>query len=274
MPFDFFNSGYLAFGNKLTKAFKSLASMLDNVNDNVDTLANQLQYYNQFIGRNYKVPTPSGEDSPVRVNEVYSFLKVAPVVINTLKIDSGIFKVGVNIINPNSNKITYCYGETDKSEGYCYTDLSISNDNPLKDIEFKDEPETVYIDEDIMSQSRVKLFKFVTTPSGKIIISELSDGFQLYVGCYDDHYKSFELVDVTSTLGGEELPEDMELIITTYGAISIYDKESDTTKVLYSVGGADNTIMSSCGAYLKKGDKVQAGYDKIFQVVHNSNRAV
>lgn len=74
MPFDFFNAGYLAFGNKLTNAFKNLASLLDVAQANVAEIINIMSTYTKYINKNYKVSTPQSPTEPVQCNQLYNIL--------------------------------------------------------------------------------------------------------------------------------------------------------------------------------------------------------
>ena len=56
MTFNFFNTSRLAFGSKLTAAFKQLNNMMDNSLEAVDRALSDLDYYQQYINKNYRFP--------------------------------------------------------------------------------------------------------------------------------------------------------------------------------------------------------------------------
>ena len=59
MTFEFFNTSNLAFGSKLTSAFKTLDDMAQRSSNNINTLLSDLEFYEQYLDRNYRVPAPT-----------------------------------------------------------------------------------------------------------------------------------------------------------------------------------------------------------------------
>lgn len=286
MSFDYFNTSYLAFGSKLTKAFRSLASSLDNVNKNVEVLQDQLSYYSQYIGRNYKVPEPSLQTSPVRAKEVYNLLSNITCYVKDISIGDNGLRVKINLFNKNSNKISYLFGEdtTSIENGVCCADLSSSNDTPSQEIRFynldTDEEESWKKDNGTF------LFRYVICPNTrKVILHNVNPIINLVPKNVDGHYYDFEFIDATNMLNLDSTTLESGILIAVSermlnqgSNIKIVDKLANTIPIfsIQATGAGDKAFNRfSGGGYLIKGDKIiGSGIDKVYTLNYLSGRRV
>lgn len=155
MTYDYFNTGKVAFGAKLAKAFNSLNTLADTalirINENIQAANN----YNLYVGRNYQVSAPNGAKNPVRVDELFNALKgIFP--IYNIEVDYGYLTMTIYLIDNTEDKITVCTGSTSISEGYCFGSYSNSNSRPLKALRFSESNKKE-------SEDEILLFKFTLT---------------------------------------------------------------------------------------------------------------
>ena len=102
MTYDYFNTSYLAFGDKLKKAFKSLGSLLDNGYKKVDSLSMQLSFIGNYLDKNYQVINPNNEDDPCNCDTIYKLLRNNP--ISTVFISLPVSQVVcASIVGPKSS---------------------------------------------------------------------------------------------------------------------------------------------------------------------------
>lgn len=276
MSFDYFNTSYLAFGNKLTKAFKSLAGLLDEVDDNIDILKQQLAYYQQYINKNYKVNLPSSQGSPVQARQLYEVLKINPIILKEVSKSGEGLKVAINYIDVNNNKITYAYGEnTTLSEGYCYVQLASSNDSPSKEITFLSEEDSKNTK---MSSSYIRLFKYKVQSNNEIVLSQLNSLIPISPTCYDNHYSDYQLEDKTEFYTNNVSDRDVIVIVTSYESannksINVIGKDSSITQVL-GCNNISNILVIGGAIYLKAGEKVSGDIGKVYEVKLVNHRRV
>ena len=81
MTFEFFNTSSLAFGSKLTAAFKQLNNTMTYSLENIDRVLSDLDYYQQYIEKNYRVPSPTRPQMAVRTNEIFSVINARQAII-------------------------------------------------------------------------------------------------------------------------------------------------------------------------------------------------
>lgn len=269
MAFDFFNTSYLAFGTKITRAFRNLAGLLDNTSDNISLLEAQLAYYNQYMNKNYKVPVPQSGDSPVQANQIYQVLKVKPIIIKTLKKygENGL-EVAINYINDN-NKITYAYGCTDIGNGYCYAKLSTSNNTPSTKIKFVDVTSSDDI-EKMNNSSYIRLFKYKVQSNNDIILSNISNLLPIIPSNWDSHYADYQLVDRTEFYKGDVAPYDVMVIVTTpyessAHTINVRTKDGEVIPILGHSNIYQPFVLCTA-AYLQEGDKLTGDIGSVYEV--------
>lgn len=262
MTYDFFNTSYLAFGSKLTRAFRSLADKLDNSYVNVELLQQQLTYYDQYINRNYKVPTPSGGGSPVQAKQIYDILKVKQCIIRDLSYADGKLHVAVSYIS-NGNKITYASGETELTKGYCYIKTALTNDAPSTELTFVEEED----------EGKNLLFSF-EIQSDKVRLSDLDDTFPLFCGSYDNHYKTMTWTEVDSSdYLNQEITHDTYLIAIVKGSGRL--EVSIDNKVIWGVN-CPTYLKYSIPLYLKPGETFTGAtnLEHLFRIDLEAGRSV
>lgn len=280
MTFDFFNTSYLAFGAKITKAFRSLGGLLDNAGTNIDILAKQLAYYETYMNKNYKVPVPSSQTSPVQTKQIYDVLSNAPIVLKELRYDKTLNKLIVSLMyfNPSTRKITYANGMSDENQlkGYCYLTFATSNDNPSTNLVF------VTDKDDKAISGKTKLFKFDISLTSedytedektggddgagvydKIVLSEVSKYLPITPTNFDGHYSRmvYKVVDDTHQQTTYEATGDSYMLIGTpyQTETKVSVTKSDGTTVVYNGNKAPSAQWNSYPIYLKDGESLTVG---------------
>ena len=66
MSFDYFNTSYLAFGQKLYSAFATLDSLAKEAKLNIDKIMTYQSLFDDYLNKNYSVPIPQNPESPCR----------------------------------------------------------------------------------------------------------------------------------------------------------------------------------------------------------------
>lgn len=138
MPFNYFNPSHLAFGSKLTRAFRQLEKMCTDAESNINRYLDDLAFLGQYINRNYRIPAPTSAGSPVRADEIFDVLN-DEIIIKQISYEDGIFNLGVNYFNRGTDRFTIGQGSTELKEGYAYVKESVSNMNPTQQIMFTDD---------------------------------------------------------------------------------------------------------------------------------------
>lgn len=140
MSFDFFNTSHLAFGSKLTRAFKTLENLCDESERNMQNITNNLDYYSKFLNRNYRVAKPISPDSAAQAAQAYDLVNDA-FVVNNISYDPEEEKVNVSFvyIDRDTDRITKASGSTTLKKGYAYYKESISNTTPESTIVFTED---------------------------------------------------------------------------------------------------------------------------------------
>lgn len=160
MPFDYFNVSHLAFGSKLTRAFRQLEKLCSDAESNINIYLNDLEYLGQFINRNYRVPAPNSPDSPVRAREIFDVFD-DETVIKDISYNNGIFTVSLIYFNRGTDRFTVGQGSTTKKKGYACLKQSVSNMNPVNEITFV---------EDVMDVKGLLLFAYRIDGNGNVNI--------------------------------------------------------------------------------------------------------
>lgn len=141
MSFDFFNTSHLAFGSKLTRAFRLLESIANDAEEHISNLEPVFEYYKQYVSRNYRVPVPQEETNAVQAGQLYDLIN-DDIIIKELKHENNSLSVALCRINRDTDRITVATGTTDLKEGYAYFKPSVSNSNFESSIEFKEDETT------------------------------------------------------------------------------------------------------------------------------------
>ena len=139
MGFDFFNVSNLAFGSKLTAAFKQLDGLYTEAADNIRQIIDKQEILRQYINRNYQVPEPNKPTNACRTNEVFNLIK-GRTIIKDLRYDSTNKTLTMELVkhSPVLNRITRATGSTTLESGYCFYKIAPSNANVNTTIRFSD----------------------------------------------------------------------------------------------------------------------------------------
>lgn len=287
MTFDYFNTSYLAFGDKLKKAFKSLGGLLDNGYKKADSLSAQLSFVGSYLNKNYQVANPNDEDDPCNCETIYKLLRnnpisninILPYLLNTDESEQlkGI-QVSLTFFNPTTDKLCTAlgYSTTENKEitnGTCFLIPSVINNNFNGQLLFFDKNETK-----IVSANAVKLFDFEYIPEeNNILLSNISGYIELKPGLYDRPYSTGRVVDVTDKYYRRALPSRKMLLVKTIDTsgditITVTFKGDSNPTTMYSLhpntgGKWSNYILP---LYLNEGDIIDdnGGISRVYEVVY------
>lgn len=218
MSFDLFNTSNLAFGNKLTTAFKQLFNNLQQAEDNITSVLERQSIYNDFVFKNYIVGTPSTPTSPCRSNEILNIVKhsdiSSPVKLECIgdnEETSDILTINLNVYDNSTNIVTNIIGSTNitaddwsindtlsnrKStlyrgifiEKYVYFTLADSNMNMIVTPEFTDKKKKT----DELKEGQELLCKIRINPMGQYSLCSVNKKLNFSVGDFG-HYKSLSM---------------------------------------------------------------------------------
>lgn len=287
MTYDYFNTSYLAFGDKLKKAFKSLGGLLDNGYNNVDSLSTQLSFIGSYLNKNYQVSNPNSEEDPCNCETIYKLLRNNPISnLNILPYSlttdnseelKGI-QVSLTFFNPITDKLCTAlgYSTTNKKEiinGTCFLLPSVINNNFNGQLLFFDKNETK-----IVSGNAIKLFDFeYISEEDNIILSNISEYIELIPGLHDRPYTTGRVVDVTNKYYKKALPSRKMLLVKTI------DTDGDITITVTFKGNSNPTTMYSLHPntggkwsnyvlplYLNEGDVIDSNskISKVYEVIY------
>ena len=176
MSFEYFNTSHLAFGSKLTRAFRQLEKMFNDANENISIYIQNLDVLGEYVNRNYRCPFPTNPDMAVRCSELFDLIN-DEYIIKEAEYKDGTLKIAVNTFDRNTNKMNIISGSTDLKEGYAYYHPSISNTNPASIIEFTNEQD---------SAKGLCLFKYRVDDNGFVnIFDGSSDVIDFKIGNMD-----------------------------------------------------------------------------------------
>ena len=287
MTYDFFNTSYLAFGAKITRAFKSLAQLFDNSNANYASIREQLAYIGKFIGRNYAVQTPNEISKPCNCDMIYKVLaknKISNIYITTITDDSnnidGIH-LSLNCINPKTNKPTKLEGDIRELRATVYARLSTRNNNFSGTI-YYDSLDTEDDDKNYnystnVNGNLIRLFTYeYNKDESTILLYDINEDINITSSGYNRKYSSMSVVDRTSQLLNNEIKgRKMLLVVTpmTSGDVSVNVKfagNANATQVgqlIQSSGG--HTGRFCFPLYLNDGDVITGGdIERIYEVIY------
>lgn len=256
MSFEFFNTSALAFGSKLTAAFKQLENSSIYAIDNLDRVLSDLDYYQQYIDKNYRVPVPTREGMAVRVNEIYAVIdEIAE--IKKMEYSNNLLSVEVTFFNKTTNRITNAIGSTELKEGYAYVIPAPSNDRLTRNIRFSAN--------DDKKASEILLFAFRVNSEGRIFLKgSLISPLKLYPQDATQYTSLSKGSNLTFPYTATE-----DECICVVGKRNNFDLKINGTSEIYGVGGGVYDNINHTVIYLKKGDTVSGTIDFGFKINYN-----
>lgn len=258
MSFEFFNTSSLAFGSKLTAAFKQLENSLTYSLENVDNVLAGLEYYQQYIDRNYRVPVPTRPQMAVRTNEIYTVIDEVRK-IKQLEYDAEQDKFKVNIVfyNNSSHKVTNAVGETSLKSGYAFVSPAPSNNRLTREIRFSGESK--------VQGSEILLFQYRIDNEGRIfLLGDLIDTLNLY----PQDATQYTSLTKSENLSFPYTASDYECLCLV-GYRNNFDAKVNGVSVIKGIGGASYTNINHAIVYVKKGDVISGTINFGFKVNYN-----
>lgn len=268
MTFDFFNTSDLAFGAKLTAAFKSLNNIKDEARDNVQDILNNLDIFKEYLNRNYQVPAPIRPTSACRTDEIFNLFK-GSCFIKEMKYSKDTDKVtfGFVLYDIYSNRITIANGESNLSNGYVFARKSISNKNMERELRITDKKEKEDNGEILLFEYTVD--KEALGEKGRVLIKDWGD--ILLIRAYDfSQYTKMSMMQLSD--GSPYTAKSNECIMITlrqhFGTGGANVKLNGTT--IYKLAhGVSSYVQDHVILYLRKGDKVEfeaTAYAYLFRI--------
>lgn len=257
MSFEYFNTSHLAFGSKLTRAFRQLEKLCTDCENNIYQYQSDLEYLGQYVNRNYRVPVPNSPDNPVRTNEIFDVIN-DEFQIKEISYSDNTLTIAINYFNRVTNRFTIAKGSTTLTEGYVFMKESISNSNPSSTIDF-------YTSE--MDGAGRFLFKFRIDSIGNINIETQSTSIIRFETGDVNHINN---ISVGENVTLPYTADDYECILiqgkVVNGGTSVNVKVNN--KDLYNSGGY--TCKRYAVVYLKPDDVLSSSaYDKAYKLIYN-----
>lgn len=250
MSFDFFNTSHLAFGSKLTAAFKQLEKLKNEAKLNLDNVLATQDVYKQYIARNYQVPVPATLDSSCRVDEVFQIID-APFIIKRMEYTGGKLYVDILSFNKTTLRITCASGNTTLKEGSAYYEQAISNVTTGRDIKFVNKSK---------SETGIKLFDFRIDKNGYICLENASEYIQ------SSNYGQYQSITDGGNIGLPYTATDYECVIAV-GQLGNTDIRLNGTTIL-GYWGTQN-VKRFIVVYMKAGDTLSGNASMAFKVKYN-----
>lgn len=198
MTFDFFNTSNLAFGAKLTRAFKQLNDLKEASDEHLQEVYSDLIIYGEYLNRNYLVPVPNRPDAACQTNQAFDIINDEAVIIRQMEYNTDIgLTLKVNRYNRTTNRMTIGSGTTTIKEGYCYLREAISNNNPNLKISFSRK---------INSELGDIIFKYKISDNNVIQIDVQDEMMFLLKPSGSEHYTSISFEKISNVVPIE--PED------------------------------------------------------------------
>lgn len=257
MSFDYFNTSHLAFGSKLTRAFRQLEKMCNDAELTIGRYTDDVSYLGEYINKNYRAPFPMDASNPVRADEILDVIN-DEIIIKEISYKDETLTVSLNYFNRVNNRFTIGKGSTTLKEGFAFMPNSVSNMNPTSEIKF------------VQNQAQgagKQLFKFRVDSMGNINIVYHPDSIVKFTAGSINHINNIAV--------GEEV--SLPYTATDYEAILVVSKLIDWgNNFTTTING--KTMMSSNGythqnyfmAYLKPNDKLEAShYNKAYKLIYN-----
>lgn len=253
MTFDFFNTSALAFGQKLTAAFKSLKSIAGEAEANLEQVYKDREIFSQYINRNYQIPFPTKGSAGCQSNQAYGLVNDSNVLLE-LSYARGTLTVRYNMFNRTTNKFTIGVGSTTSKSGYAFCKQSISNKDAGQDITF------------VSNYQKGKgefLFRYSIDSRGIINIIKDTGAMIQFIDGDETGYKSLTKGSTVS----------LPYTATEPCCICVYSPNntiniSKNNVLVYKANlkGASRHVI----LYLKKGDKITTGANhKAFLINYN-----
>ena len=136
MSFDYFNTSYLAFGQKLYSAFATLDSLAKEAKLNIDKIMTYQSLFDDYLNKNYSVPIPQNPESPCRSDNFFDIIDDKPIYINKLTSTQDGIDVQLILVNRTNDRVTRLTGSTSLKEGYCYFLTSDLSDDSINRLQF------------------------------------------------------------------------------------------------------------------------------------------
>ena len=288
MTFDFFNTSDLAFGGKLTSAFKQLFNLLQQAEDNIDSVLEKQAIYSDYFFKNYIVGEPTNATQPCRTNEILNIIqqKQGAINVSTQVVDAGLMvTVKANLYDKVNNTVTslidtFTVPNTDFRGGipingttlnqyflrkYVYIKLADNNMSMIVNANFTDKKKEELEDGEFL------LFILNVNPVGDYTLEQLDPRFKVSVGDFSS-YRAIKLKDGNFAeinhfiyQGGKNFDVEKDIVlgiklkagdkliinnVTRYDLTSITD--SDLLTPVYI-----NFKKGDKGEFTNKGDRVE-----------------
>lgn len=288
MTFNFFNTSDLAFGGKLTSAFKQLFNSLQQAEDNIDSVLEKQAIYSDYFFKNYIVGEPTNATQPCRTNEILNIIqqKQGAINVSTQVVDAGLMvTVKANLYDKVNNIVTslidtFTVPNTDFRGGiptngttlnqyfltkYVYIKLADNNMSMIVNASFTDKKK------EELEGGEFLLFILNVNPIGDYTLEQLDPRFKVSVGNFSSYravkfkdgnfaeinhfiYQSGKKFDVKKDIVlGIKLKAGDKLVInnvTRYDLTSITD--SDLLTPVYI-----NFKKGDKGEFTNKGERVE-----------------
>ena len=248
MSFEYFNNSHLAFGSKLTRAFKQLEKLMNDAEGNILSYVSDLDILGEYINRNYRAPKPTSATSAVRAAEIFDVINDS-YYIKEVTYKDGIFRLAINYFNRNTNRFTIASGSTDIKEVYAYVRQSTSNSNPASEIIFSEKEN---------NSSGYCIFKYRIDSKNFVNVDDKSsDILTLSIGDYN--YENKISLGQAVSLPYTAIDDCCVLITGSFngGNTGNYELTVKVDDDLYSKSRGKYTRYFSI-VYLKKGQKISA----------------
>lgn len=256
MTFEFFNTSRLAFGSKLTAAFKQLNNNMFYALQNMETVLNGLNFYEQYKNRNYRAPVPTRPEAVVRVNELYALIDEI-VTLQELRVVDNTFKVKTTFFTKNINRITNAIGETTLKAGYAYVTPAPSNSRMTREIRFSETNN--------QRGGEILLFQFRIGTGNRIyLIGNLTTPLRLY----PQDATQYKSISRGNWIGLPYTAQDYECICVRGWRNNFHIMVNGET-IVKGVGGGAYDNINHAILYLKKGDVVSGAAEFAFKINYN-----
>ena len=212
MTFDFFNTSDLAFGGKLTSAFKQLFNKCKQAEDNIDSVLEKQAIYSDYFFKNYIVGEPTNASSPCRTNEILNIIKnkkgnISVVLSNDAKgnsvvtVRANIYDFTNNIVTTIQDSFTITKEEwgvkVDTSvagqkklfvKRYFYAKLAKDNMSMIVNVDIRTDKKTELEEDEFLA------FIVKVNPYGKYVVDNVNPKFNILSGDFSS-YKACHFVD-------------------------------------------------------------------------------
>lgn len=256
MTFEFFNTSRLAFGSKLTAAFKQLNNNMYYALQNIQSILNDLDYYNQYNNRNYRAPVPTRPQMVARVNELFALIDDI-VAVQNLKYENNLLNVKITFFTKSINRITQAVGTTSLKEGYAYVTLSPSNTRVVREIRFSSNND--------QKASETLLFRFRINNSGRIF---LIGNLTTFLGLYPQDATQYTSITKGVDISIPYIAQDYECVCLA-GYRNNFSVYVNGEEIVKGIGGGAYDNYNHVVLYLKKGDVVSGNIRFGFKINYN-----